>query len=364
MPGHEATSSQWNMASGVNAMTSSPLFSVKLPGLRLRHDATSLTAAWTCPQKYLREMVQGLRLAGGSKHLVFGQGLHAGLEALHNARWANKPAEECLNAAIKAALSTVGWRDGQGDDSEWHPWMSADKKKNLHSLVRALVWYADDLARGEGGEINTWTINQGLAQLPLLKPATEVYWEAPLGVTAVTGEEYWLCGNLDRVVEWDGELWVLECKTTGSDISERYWEGWNPSIQVKTYDLGLSLAKPEWQLAGVAMEVHQVGVGFSRWVRMPLRYAAGLRDQWKVQIKDKLREIERWTEASQALGTIHTGKPLNLLQPPASAFPDNYTSCHGFDGGCWLRPVCRRRWQERDELLAGMPRWVWEPSAR
>jgi len=328
------------------------LFSSQLPRLRLRWDATALTALWTCPQKYYRQMVQGVGRGGSSRHLVFGKGLHRGLEVLHNSRWIGASEEEGINAAIKAALTEVGWRDGE----EWNAWRSLDKIKNARSLIRALVWYADDLARGEGGEVKTWTIPVD----PDLRgrPATEVYSEVELPFRAVTGEAYTLCGNVDRYVEWDSDVWRMEVKTTKSDPSAfdgGWWEGWNPSVQIKTYDLLDSLAHPEWAVVGTLLEAHQVGVGFARWSRMPLRYAEDTREQWLVEIEEKLREMEKWCQACEV---------SDDARDDARQWPSNYTACHGFGEGCPLRSVCRRPWAEREKMLIGVERNVWDPKAR
>lgn len=330
------------------------LFSKILPGLRLVQDATSLTALFTCPQKYFRQMVQGVGRGGASRHLVFGKAFHAGLEALHNARWAGQADEACLHAALRAALQSCGWRE---TDGSWQRWISQDAQKNTYTLLRALAWYADDLARGEGGQLETMTrelvdeYNE-----PVRLPATELSltWELPF--KAVTGESYWLVGNLDRVVEWDDERWPMEVKTTGADLGEKYWASWNPNVQIKTYDLLTANVHPEWELSGTLLEAHQVGVGFSRWARAPLRYAAATRDQWLQQIIAKLREVERWTEA--------TRWPTSVRPTEAAAFPDNYTACHGFGVGCPLRDVCRHGWLEREDLLRTVPRQVWNPLDR
>lgn len=333
-----------------------PLFSSVLPGLRLVQDATSLTTMFTCPQKYLRQMIQGVGKGGASRHLVFGKALHSGLEMLHNNRWAGQGAEECLNAAMVAALSQSGWREVDGT---WQPWRSTDKKKNVYTLMRTLAWYADDLARGEGGEIETLTLPGRTEERDLDRPATELFWQWKLPFQACTGEDYWLCGNIDRIVKWDDETWPLECKTTGSDIGDMFWNSWNPSIQIKTYDLGLAMTHPEWNCAGTLLEAHQIGVGFSRWARTPLRYAANTRDEWLGQIEAKLREAERWAKAADdAAGCVNTGEPHGKY------FPDNYTACHGFGDGCPLRDVCRRGFEDRETLLASVPRQIWDPQHR
>lgn len=329
------------------------LFSAEMPGLRLVHDATSLTTLWTCEQKFRRQMVEGVGRGGTSRHLVFGKAFHAGLEALHNARWAGQSAEECLNAAIKAALTQCGWRE---TDGSWQRWISQDRQKNAHTLLRALVWYADDLARGEGGQLDTMTITEQAdpedRETVHKFPATEVQLEWKLPFRAITGEDYWLVGNLDRVVEWDDERWVNEVKTTGADIGDRYWAGWDPNVQVKTYDLLTANARSGWSIAGTLLEAHQVGVGFARWARMPLRPAPN-REQFLDEIRLKLRVVEELTDAAE----LTEG-------PPASVFPSNYTACHGYGDGCPLRGVCRRGWEEREEMLRTVPREVWDPQDR
>ena len=336
-----------------------PLFSQQLPGLRLGWDATALTALWTCPQKYYRTMVQGIgSSSGSSKHLLFGKAFHAGLEELHNTRYigekekwaAGFTEDEALRRAVVAALEVAGWREADGS---WQRWLSTDKVKNARTLVRALVWYADDLARGQGGELLTATED--------CEPMTEVYTEVGLGLAAVTGEEYWLCGNVDRYVQWDDDLWRLEVKTTKSDPGgKQFIESWWPNVQVKTYDLLDGLAGRE--CAGTLLEAHQVGVGFARWCRTPLRYAAEQRQQWKAEVVAKLREMEHWVQAGQQ-SCVYTG-PENWLQ--AEAFPGNYTACHDYGDGCPLRFVCRQPWAEREAMVQSL--WpkaeVWDPRRR
>ena len=55
----------------------------------------------------------------------------------------------------------------------------------------------------------------------------EVIWELPFNQLV-------LCGRMDRIVEWQGGLWVMDHKTT-SRLGASYFEQYNPHAQVTMY---------------------------------------------------------------------------------------------------------------------------------
>lgn len=65
--------------------------------------------------------------------------------------------------------------------------------------------------------------------------ATEKLFEVPLGT--INGEEVIYYGTPDMLIEWKGDLWVVDNKTTGS-IDEDWAQSWQMSAQLQGYVWG------------------------------------------------------------------------------------------------------------------------------
>lgn len=249
---------------------------------------------------------------------------------------------------------------------EYQPY---DAKKNRASLLRAFLVYADSPEAVElyrfppqrkcpqpercqqqlPGVTECWVCDEepGL-------PAVEVQGRIPLPIASPDGDPYELLVNIDSIVTWEGELAIRERKTTGlSLLSPRYWDQFNPNVQIDTYDLYASIVYADEDQAGVRVlvEAMEIGANHVRLRRMPIRVPAGRREEWFRELQQVIKEAER--RADLATGT-------NLT--PEECFPKNQTACVTPYGMCQFAKVCRLAPEAREELIAGAFRVErWDP---
>ena len=261
-------------------------------------DATRLSSLMSCKRRFYYGHVKQLRPsanAGFSIDLEFGTAWHESLRTFDSATCAGHPPQKALIEAIKRALELT---------AEW-PEAQVSPAKNRTSLIRALVWYVEQFGDG--------------VLKPLLvdgKPALEVSWKFPLFPDT---PRPLLCGNMDGIVEFGGEVWVLERKTTGSALSSFYWAKYAPNLQVDLYCLAARTLWPEMNIKGVILEAMQTGAGFARFERRLF-----LRTPF--QMGETLEAVRHAVSEAR-------GDPEELEARP------NFASCMN-PGPCPFRAVC------------------------
>lgn len=221
---------------------------------------------------------------------------------------------------------------------EYQPY---DPKKNRVSLIRAFLVYADSPEAVD------------LYQFPDGTPAVEVQGRIPLPITSPDDDPYELLVNIDSIVTWEGELAIRERKTTGLSVtSARYWDQFNPNVQIDTYDLYASIVYADEDQAGVRVlvEAMEIGQNHARLRRMPIRVPAGRREEWFAELQGVIKEAEE-----RAYQCTHDGKG-------EAAFPKNQTACVQPHGMCQFAKVCRLAPEAREEMIAGAFRVErWDP---
>jgi hypothetical protein len=156
----------------------------------------------------------------------------------------------------------------------------------------------------------------------------------------IAGQPYLLCGHLDRVVEFGGQKYVMDRKTTGSSPTPHYFDGFAPDNQMSIYTLAarVQFSTP---VAGVIIDAAQVAVGFTRFQR-------GFTYRTEAQLEEWLADFRFWT--AQAEGFAEAGH-----------WPMNDKSC-GMYGGCTFRKICSKSPEVRERFLeSDFERRPWNP---
>ncbi len=191
-----------------------------LAPLQLAVDSTSLGAFKTCPRYYYHSIIQGFQPRAESVHLTFGLLVHGSLERYHHGRASGQSHDDALDAALDWTLKQTWNRELN------RPWDSGDSYKNRWTLVRTVVGYLD---RYEHDTLETVILANG-------KPAVELSFSYQPGYTSrLTGEPFTFCGHLDRLATLNGDAYIPDVKTTGSQLSPRYWNNHDPSNQFGMY---------------------------------------------------------------------------------------------------------------------------------
>lgn len=285
-------------------------------------DSTSLGWFKTCPRLYQYQMIEGWRPRGSNLHFIFGAAYHKALEDYDKARALGADHEEGVRAAVQTALHET-WIDGA-------PWASDDPNKNRQTLVRSVVWYLDQF---RDDPARTVILANG-------KPAVELSFKFETKVGSPFGDNYMISGHLDRVVEFQGAMYVMDRKTTKSTLSSYYFEKYHVDNQMTLYTLAGQVV---WQLPvkGVIIDGVQVAVGFTKFQR-GMTYRTG------PQLEEWQYDFTQWLALAEAYADM-------------DYWPLNDTACDKY-GGCPFRRICGRDPAVRQHLLeTDFERRHWNP---
>jgi len=268
-------------------------------------DASSLANLQSCPRYYQYNNLEGWRKeVDATPALTFGSALHAGLEVYDIERFNGTPSKESLRLAIPEALKV-------GKTLEF----STDKRRTPETLVRSLVWYEEQF---RDDRIETATLPDG-------SPAIEVRFEVDF--PGVKGRR--ISGRIDKLCYLDGDLYIMDRKTTHATVSNYFFDRFSPNIQVSAYTWALQeyFGMP---VSGFIIEVAQTAVGFTRFGRSLITRTSEVLDEW-------LNDTKFWIEQND-----------HFLAN--DYWPQDQTGCMNY-GGCKYREVCNRAPRVREAFL-------------
>jgi hypothetical protein len=293
-----------------------------LPGTKVQFawDSTSLGYLKTCPRLYQYIMIDGWGHAEESVHLRFGQEYHQALQDYDLSRAAKIPHEEALHDVVRELLLRTA-------DFAPDPDTKAGKYKSRKALVRVVIDYLDE---HRDDPAKTYIKADG-------KPAVELSFRFELDwgpstreVKIEKGEQpYLLCGHLDRVVDFNGSLFVMDHKTTTTTVSPHYFDQWSPANQMTLYSLAAKVILDS-PVKGVIINAAQLLVDSSRFVR-------GFTYRTPDQLSEWLEDLHSWLDRAEGYAE-------------ADYWPQNDTACNNF-GGCRFRDVCSKSPSVREQFL-------------
>jgi PD-(D/E)XK nuclease superfamily len=305
-------------------------FSEKLPTLQIYIDSSSLSEFKICPRRYYYSMVLGRQPSAENIHLTFGTLLHKAVEMYHKARFHRDGGLthiDALRASVKW-LMKVTW-----DKENNRPWSSGDKYKNRFTLIRTVVWYLDihqeDL-------LTTALLQDG-------RPAVELPFTIDSGYSSFTGEEFRLCGTLDRIAIFqpDKNYYVTDIKTTQSTMGDFYFKKFTPDNQVSTYSIAGSIAY-NMPVQGLIIDGIQIAIEFSRFERALIERSQSQLTEWQEDLGYWLMNLNHCAETEN--------------------WPRNDSACNLY-GGCPFRAVCSQsNPNAATQVLMGAYRErIWDP---
>lgn len=338
-------------------MTPSPF---DADGVQFAFDSTSIKLAETCLYKYGLKMglvsstqptLLGWQPDRKSAHLIFG-GLYASaLEDYHKAiaqgidreqairdvvhmalieTWEHDKCEVCEGSGLieEGTLDEYSCESCEGSgiiEGSGRPWDSQHNLKTRGNLVRSIVWYFEQF---RDDPCTTVILSTGAA-------AVEHSFKLPVDNGIV------LAGHLDRLVEYGGNLMVQDQKTSGSTITGRFFESFNPDTQMSLYSWA-GKAIFHIPVKGVMIDAAQITVGFTRFER-----------GFTFRSDDQLEE---WYDG--AMNTIERARQATR----DGYFPMNPSSC-GQYGGCEFRNICNKAPSVRQQFLKGdfALKEIWNP---
>ena len=294
-----------------------------LPGTKIQFawDSTSLGYLKTCPRLYQYIMIDGWGSTHESIHLRFGQEYHQALQDYDLLRATKVKHDDALHKVVADLLIRTA-------DFAPDPDTKAGKYKSRNALVRTVIDYLDE---HRDDPAKTYIKADG-------KPAVELSFRfeldwGPKGQNILDGgwhtQPYLLCGHLDRVVDFNGSLFVMDHKTSTTTLSSSYFDQWSPGNQMTLYSLAAKVILDS-PVKGVIINACQLLVDSSRFVR-------GFTYRTPDQLSEWVQDLHSWLEKAEAYAE-------------ADYWPMNDTACNNF-GGCRFRGVCSKSPQVREQFL-------------
>lgn len=288
-------------------------------------DSTCLGWAKTCPRLYYYNMICGFRPKRESIHLRFGQEYHSALEEYDTLRALANDHEEAVHETMKSLMNRL--EDYPEPDPNDKP---SVRYKTKHALARTVLWYLD---KHEHDPAKTYIKSDGM-------PAVELSFRFELEYSPYTydtdgnaegdaDQPYMLCGHLDRIVNFNGDKFVMDRKTTTSTPGTYYFQRYEPDNQMTLYTLAGQLIS-KTPVLGVIIDVAQVMADSTRYVRGITYRSQDQLDEWRFDLSYLLRSYEHYAIEKY--------------------WPQNDTACDKF-GGCRFRDVCSNSPGIRDNIL-------------
>lgn len=302
-----------------------------LPRFQTTWDSTSLGLFKECNRKYYYSILEQWTTRVQSEHLTFGIAAHKAREYYYIDRAAGLTHEAALQSAAEATLFEA-W---QCVDPDWLPLLpESKKKKDLYHLLMFLVWYTEHYL---DDPLTTYILADG-------RPAVELSFKLPTGVVTPEGEQVFLAGHIDRLVIYEGQLWITDLKTTGSSLGQNYFDQYSPDNQMSLYYYA---GKHIFHLpiAGIIVDAVQLLSDACSFQRGFIYRTDAQLDEWFQDLQHHVRLAH-----SLARGRFDTPWPMNDK------------SCGNY-GGCAFRDVCSQGPSMREAMLqAHYVRKLWDPT--
>lgn len=317
-------------------------------GLQFAWDSTSIKLAETCLRKYQYKMIEGWQPERKSVHLLFGGWYATALEHFHKhiasdmdyedavlevvsealySTWEYPVCDTCEGEGIGLIMRCEGGQPYQAEGDcpdcsgtgrghgEGSPWLSDHNTKTRENLIRTIIWYLDQF---RDDPTPTVILSNGEA-------AVEQSFRIDIDEGLI------LCGHLDRLVTYSGHYYVQDQKTTGTTITPRFFDAFNPDTQMSLYTFAGRMLF-NIPVKGVMIDGAQIAVGFTRFERgFTFRDEASL-NEWYDTAMDTITRTRKATEDNY--------------------FPMNASSCGNY-GGCEFRNICSKSPVVREQFLKG-----------
>lgn len=296
-------------------------------GIQYAWDGTSLSSASKCLRYYYYKHIEGWQADAKSVHLIFGGHYASALERFAKLLASGMDREPAIETVVKELMVNT-WdfdKDEEGNDipdtGVPQDWFHASKSRE--TLIRSVVWYFDNF---EEDPAATVILDSGEA-------AVEYSFSLPID------DDILYCGHIDKLVEFDGDKFVMDQKTSGATITPRYFEQFSPDFQMSGYAFAGEILF-DLPIAGVIIDAAQIAVGFTRFSRGFVHRSKPVLEDW---LENTLSVIENTRRLASE-----------------NRFPMNPASCGNY-GGCEFRKICSRAPEHRERALRAdftqRPRW-------
>lgn len=281
--------------------------------IQIAWDSTSLGWLKVCPQLYKYQMIDGWVPPEESVHLRFGQEYHQALQNYDVLVAQGCGHDAALHEVVRELLERTA-------DYNPDPETRAGKYKSREALVRTVIWYLDE-HRDDPARVLIMADGRPAVELSF---QFELDW-GPFGYES----PYTLCGHLDKIVDYNGSLFIMDHKTTTTTPGSYYFDQFEPNNQMTLYTLASQIIVNS-PVKGVIINVAQLLTESSRFVRGITYRTPDQTDEWT-------RDLEFWLSIAQGYAE-------------QNYWPKNDTACDKY-GGCRFREVCSKSPKVREQFL-------------
>ena len=269
-------------------------------GVQTRVNASTFQIFKACPRKYLYEVLLAQGKPSDDPNLRFGSLIHQA-KAIYETNKARGAGHDLALQGAFRFLLTETWDTALGKSN-----FSDDPLKNRASLLRTFVWYVDQYASDAAETV----------VLPSGRPAVEIQFEFDAGIE-IAGEPVTFVGTIDRIVRFQGQVYVADTKTSSST---RYLTARNytPDGQFSLY-CAAALVAFGVETDGIILDGIAVGPTGTEFRREIVPRPPGVLEEW---LRDARVHLRRLGEAFER-----------------NEWPQNDAVC-GLYGGCRFREVC------------------------
>lgn len=305
-----------------------------LAGTQIQYawDSTSLESLKRCARLYQYVMIDGWQPKGEAIHLRFGIEYHQALHDYETYKALSLNHDECVQTTVKDLLVRM-------KDWDPSPHTKSEEKKSKKNLLRTVVWYLDKF---ENDPAKTVIFENG-------RPAIEVSFRfeldwGPRGIEPheiqdgkiikwdkelLPSQPYLLSGHLDRIVDFQGALFVMDRKTSVYSLTSYYFDQYHPHNQMSLYSLAGKVVL-ESPVKGVIIDAAHIAEDYSEFGR-------GVTYRTPDQIDEWLQDLRYWLGEAEKYAT-------------QSYWPMNDTACDKY-GGCKFKSICQKSPAARETFL-------------
>lgn len=298
-------------------------------------DNTKISAYKDCPRKYFLRHVMHWRSEGTATPLVFGGAWHAAMDVI----WQDLPQQPIEVVALNAMTAFANKWEEEGLPSN----LDTDQERAFAPRTPMIA-----------AEMIPHYISQ---RHKIITSCIIVDIEKPFAVPLPSVPKAWYVGRLDKVIQHQGQILVIEHKTTALYRKEGPFQydwtnGWYTDSQIKGYEFGGNMYYPE-NFGGVwvdgAMVHRTVHDGYKF---IPVKHTIDLVSEWLGDTEQWVERINRDTILFDDFGHLAKG-----------VFPKNENSCYGKYGGCAFLDICRTTSdiEKGQEVPQGYVFEPWEP---
>lgn len=277
------------------------------PNLQFAIDNTSVSTFKDCPQKYFLSIISGWRAPGAAPPLAFGGAYHDCLERYDDLLAKGVVKAQALRDTIRHAFTF----EELGDD----------ERRTRLTLVRSLVWYAEQYS---SDVLSTHRFANGRVGLEM-----SFSFELPWKVSG-TNDSFIYSGHIDKLALYSGDLYAVERKHTISTLNDQFFSRYTFSGQTCGYVYAGKVVF-DIPVAGAIIEATQVATNYSRFGRLVVHRINSHLEEW-------LQDLNYWTRQMEYCATHNY-------------WPRNTESCSKYNG-CQFRKVCGKDPAVRELVLA------------